>query len=497
VDEEDLAERAGAVAPEVLLMAPHRSTVTRHEAKEIDPCRVAPLGADHPALSEARTIFPATVTPSRESPRFLISGHNNVKLGKEVLKGPLKGAAIYQLTLQERATCPTSCLQWSSCYGNSMPFARRHMPDAEFERYLGAEVITLARQHPDGLLIRLHVLGDFYSVPYVYLWAKLLQEFPQLHVFGYTARRVSDPDPESARIAEAIKVLTDGLWLRFAIRTSGGDEERSKAIVVYHTETAGAAGAIVCPAQTKDSEACATCGLCWAPAMRDRTIAFLKHGRKLRGPAAVPANDDAPRPEHPVAPRAPRGRPKQAHTLSMIERVAELLSQVGRPMKPREIAEKLGADYGHVTRACQALNEAKRAHYGWGPAVDGHKSKLLSPLSGTARVNASLPARTLTEIARAAPVVALKPSHVIPIRTRIERPAAAPSADDLPELPTRPGDRTLVGRKPGQCAWPVNDPGPGRGEHTIYCCAPVAGKLQYCADHAKAMFTPKPKGGRA
>lgn len=468
----------------------HRSTVTRHEAKAIEPGRVLPLAEDHPALSEARTIFPATVTPSRESPRFLISGHNNTKLGKEVLKGPLKGAAIYQLTLQERATCPRTCLQWNDCYGNSTPFARRHMPDADFERYLEAEVITLARQHPDGLLIRLHVLGDFYSVPYVYLWARLLKEFPQLHVFGYTARRMDDPDPESARIAMALHVLTEGRWSQFAVRTSGGDSERSLAIVVDDVETAEAAGAIVCPAQTKDSEACATCGLCWAPAMRDKIIAFLRHGRKMRGPAA-PANDDAPVGSARVRETRKPGRPKAEHTVAMIERVATLLAEVGEPMTARQIADKLCADYAGVTKACASLYEAKRAHYGWGPVgPNGRKSKLLSPLGWKAPVAAPQPV--------AAPAPPPKPpAHVIPIRTRVTRPPDAPSADDLPEAQAKGDDRTLVGRKTGQCAWPVNDPGPGRGEHTIYCCAPVAGRLQYCADHAKAMFTPKPKGGRA
>lgn len=53
-----------------------------------------------------------------------------------------------------------------------MPYSRRHTPDSDFERYLIAEVITVARQHPEGLLVRLHSLGDFYSVEYVYIWLR-------------------------------------------------------------------------------------------------------------------------------------------------------------------------------------------------------------------------------------------------------------------------------------------------------------------------------------
>lgn len=259
----------------------HSHSIRRFDSAAIEPERVVPLPAGHPALTEGRTIFKATVTASKDSPRFLVSGHNNPKLGKAVTKGPRKGWPIFHLALEERATCPRSCLQWDSCYGNSMPFSRRHTPDKDFERYLIAEIITLARQHPEGLLIRLHSLGDFYSPEYVYIWAAMLREFPQLHAFGYTAHRTDEGDEDSRRIARAIKVLTDGAWSRFAIRTSGGIEARSTTLVVDDAETGEAAGAVMCPAQTKATEACATCGLCWADNARDKPIGFLRHGRKL------------------------------------------------------------------------------------------------------------------------------------------------------------------------------------------------------------------------
>ena len=278
----------------------HTHSLRRFASAEIDPSRAAPLSAGHPALSEGRTIYMATVTPSKESPRFLVSGHNNPKLGKVVMKGERKGWPIYHLALEERATCPRSCLQWASCYGNSMPYSRRHTPDDDFERYLIAEVTTICRQHPEGLLVRLHSLGDFYSVEYVYIWASLLKQFPQLHVFGYTARCIDDPDPETRRIARAIQVLTDGAWNRFAIRTSGGVEERSVTMVADSDEEAAeyaANGVIMCPAQTKATEACATCGLCWAESARDKAIGFLIHGRKL----ATGPRGKAPQPKAPVA----------------------------------------------------------------------------------------------------------------------------------------------------------------------------------------------------
>jgi hypothetical protein len=40
---------------------------------------------------------------------------------------------------------------------------------------------------------------------------------------------------------------------------------------------------IVCPAQTSKTAACSSCGLCWAPAARSKTVAWLKHGIKRKG----------------------------------------------------------------------------------------------------------------------------------------------------------------------------------------------------------------------
>lgn len=245
------------------------------------------MRADHDALSEARTLFPTTITASVDSPRFLVSGHNSPKLGKQVLKGPRTGWPIYHLTLEERDTCPRSCAQWATCYGNAMPYSRRHTPDGDFLYLLKAEVATLARQHPKGLLIRLHALGDFYSVEYVEVWAKLLRAFPQVHVFGYTARHVGDTDAESVQIARAIDVLTTRAWDRFAVRTSSSaNVARSRAIVVDIDPTDP--DTIICPAQTGATEACATCGLCWSDNARDKVIAFRRHGMsRERGPRKV------------------------------------------------------------------------------------------------------------------------------------------------------------------------------------------------------------------
>lgn len=259
----------------------------RFESAEIDPESAVSLDADHPAVVEGRTIFPSTVVPSRMSPRFMVSGINSAKIGKMVTKGDRAGWPIYVLTLEERATCPRSCEQWRSCYGSAMHLARRHAVDEDFLFLLKAEVVTLARQHDAGFLVRLHALGDFYSVEYVETWGKLLKACPSLHVWGYTARTPFDADPESVAIAEAIQAVIDEHgWERFAVRTSTstgwtwGDDRGplSRSIVV--DEDPLQANTIVCPEQTGQTQTCGTCGLCWSPNARDKTIAFLRHGMK-------------------------------------------------------------------------------------------------------------------------------------------------------------------------------------------------------------------------
>ena len=280
----------------------HTSTIRRFASADIDPGQALDLSPDHPAVLEGRSIFPKSVVGFMESPRFLVSGHNNPKLGKAVTKGPRTGWPIFQVTLEERATCPRSCPVWAGCYGNAMPYARRHKVDDDLIPALRGEVMTVARQHPEGLLIRLHTLGDFYSVEYVLMWAELLARLPQLHVFGYTARRVDDEDPLTRKIAQAIALLTAAMWERFAIRTSHAEFGPQRSVVVQ--EDPNLPDVIMCPAQASATEACATCGLCWAGAARGRTIGFLKHGMK-RGARGRKADAVAAAPPDKAAPSVP------------------------------------------------------------------------------------------------------------------------------------------------------------------------------------------------
>ena len=130
------------------------------------------------AIANARTVFTNRIKQAdRETmgkSELLIKKSTNVKLGKRVTKGKWKGFPIFTLTLEERATCPRSCAHWADCYGNNMLYAFRYEAGPELEAMLETELAELQRKYPNGFLVRLHILGDFYSVGYVAKWAKWL-----------------------------------------------------------------------------------------------------------------------------------------------------------------------------------------------------------------------------------------------------------------------------------------------------------------------------------
>lgn len=225
--------------------------------------RAITLDTQHEAALEGRTLFPGRV---RNDYRGLLKpGSYQRKLGRIVKKGHWKGFPIYSLTLEERKTCPKSCKVWNACYGNGMQYAARYRHGEELEAALFKELEILQGNHPAGFVIRLHILGDFYSVRYVEFWKEALWEFPALHVFGYSAWQPGTP------IGDAI-ISARKRWMRFAVRTSGA-KSGPRTLVVSSINRAPE-GAIVCPAQRNLTASCATCALCWAT---KKPIAFLKH----------------------------------------------------------------------------------------------------------------------------------------------------------------------------------------------------------------------------
>jgi hypothetical protein len=193
--------------------------------------------------------------------------------GRLIRKGRYRGMALYSLTLEERATCWQGCPNLEICYGDNMPFAKRHEPGPELEAALKADVATLAERHPAGFVVRLHVLGDFYSTDYVAHWASLLDACPQLRIFGYTHW------PPGSPIGKAVTWLVQQYQDRVAIRRSNRVEANDPLPPAYTVPRDAEAipGTVLCPEQTGRTASCTTCGLC----MDLRTgISFLDHSRQ-------------------------------------------------------------------------------------------------------------------------------------------------------------------------------------------------------------------------
>ena len=261
-------KEAGVSTKRVKSVRKARKTVQRKKPHVVaDRCASLPP-VNHPALVEGRTIYPTTVVNPLDEKRCLIEGKNSRKISGVAQKGDLKGFPIYTLTLEERATCPVSCRHWRSCYGNNMHMAKRFRHGPELEECLRVEVAMLMRTYPKGVLIRPHILGDFYSVEYVELWRELLEAHPNLHVFGFTARIDQDCD-----ICAAIARVVADYWPRFAIRFSNSNEGAPATVSIEHPVQVPA-DSVVCPAQMGQTESCGTCGFCWSTTKR---VAFVQH----------------------------------------------------------------------------------------------------------------------------------------------------------------------------------------------------------------------------
>ncbi|MFP4045431.1 MAG: hypothetical protein ACLFTP_12860 [Rhodosalinus sp.] len=218
------------------------------------------------------TIFPFRVSDVGPDDRVLKDGAMSAKIGGDVLVGHLKGARILTLTLEERATCPTSCAHWRGCYGNNMPHATRWRPGDALEERLCVEVAELCAAH-ERVLIRLHVLGDFYSGAYVALWLGLLALYPNLYAFGFTAWG------EDTALGRAIVAVRTAFPDRFMIRHSGRTGVWGSFDITdpFPEKTIG--DAIVCPEQRESNlgdsaRHCGSCGVCWST---DRPVAFIRH----------------------------------------------------------------------------------------------------------------------------------------------------------------------------------------------------------------------------
>ena len=218
------------------------------------------LKPDNPVLTKAITIHPK----AKRSPTdtvLLKSVAGNKKMGKGdnvISKGHWAGMPMFQLSLEERATCPLTCKQWAKCFANNMAFAHRiDHTHPEFFEILAAEIKVLAIKFRHGFVIRPHVIGDYFSAEYAAFWIEQAALYPNLHIFGFTHW---ERDSVIGRmIMEWNK--NDRVWVRFS--DQGGD-------MSANVEGEG----FDCPEQTGKTESCLTCGACWGTV---KPVRFKQH----------------------------------------------------------------------------------------------------------------------------------------------------------------------------------------------------------------------------
>ena len=218
------------------------------------------------------TKYPNKIYKLPEYEFKVIKKSTNPKLGKKVTKGIHADSEMFTLTLTERETCPSDCFHWDDCYGNNMMFAHRidHSNQNVLQKYIVRDLTNLKGKK---VLIRLHVLGDFFNVNYVKFWKFMLLMFPNVSVFGYTATNVNSKIKQSREIATEIKKLTARFKERFAIRFSN-DENDLFSANSFDNEKPQKGISIVCPEQEGKTATCGTCGFCWTSGKR---VLFKTH----------------------------------------------------------------------------------------------------------------------------------------------------------------------------------------------------------------------------
>jgi len=204
-----------------------------------------------------------------------------VKRDKFISKGIFKGSPLFYLSMVERLTCPTSCNAWSSCYGNNTPFMHRIDPFNEdkeingaFKDALQSDLRSLEIKY-GSFVVRLHELGDFFSVEYVELWESFLFYFEGLKIFGYTHQE----DPE---ILNAIDRINKSYHGRFNIMQSDNPTITNRPYAMIDTlenrleyPTAfNKDNAVICPEQEGKTASCNTCGLCMSG---QTNVLFIEH----------------------------------------------------------------------------------------------------------------------------------------------------------------------------------------------------------------------------
>jgi hypothetical protein len=245
----------------------------QHRHKHKGGSRPITLANVDPAIVNAETKHTHLRRQLSETENVLKSGKHSRKLGSIVSVGEWKGFPIYSFALEERATCPSNREQWINCFGNGMsqPRAWRYAHGPELEEQLAKEFEILSSDPAtsDGFVIRIHSLGDFYSVGYVKWWTEQFDKNPAMRAWCYTAHS------KNTEIGVELQKLARAFPERFSLRWSDcGDVANSILVVDPTAVDITKISHLVCPAQTGSKADCGSCAFCWSST---KPIVFLKH----------------------------------------------------------------------------------------------------------------------------------------------------------------------------------------------------------------------------
>ena len=230
------------------------------------------LKETHKAIVNATTLYNGSKFTIRDVTNYkhrVLKASTNIKLGKKVTKGKLKGMKMYTLTLIERETCTDECEHYTDCFGNNMHVAHRFEVNDAFMLRLESDIHATAVANPDGFLVRLHILGDFQSVEYTLFWERMMIHYPNLHVYGYSRNHIDSKYSHVRDIAKELIRLRSKYQERWAVRFSNKLDQEYSANSRDITDKG-----ITCLAQVKTDVSCSDCTLCWSS---KKAIGFITH----------------------------------------------------------------------------------------------------------------------------------------------------------------------------------------------------------------------------
>ena len=230
------------------------------------------LKETHKAIVNATTLYNGSKLTIRDVTNYkfkVLKVSTNIKLGKKVTKGKLKGMKMYTLTLIERETCTDECEHYTDCFGNNMHVAHRFEVNDAFMLRLETDIHATAVANPNGFLVRLHILGDFKSVEYTLFWERMMIHYPNLHVYGYSRNHNDSKYSHVRDIAKELIRLRSKYQERWAVRFSNKLDQEYSANSRDITDKG-----ITCLAQVKASVSCSDCTLCWSS---KKAIGFITH----------------------------------------------------------------------------------------------------------------------------------------------------------------------------------------------------------------------------